>query len=145
MVVAIIGIITTVVVISISSARNKGADTAIKENLHTVRNQAELRHSNVGSYGTAVAVQGSPITAAPAYNASGANFIISDQSANRALAAAIDEGDAAYYAIGVNGNSWAVAVALKAVTGYWCVDAQGEGRVIESATLGGGTSAALCP
>jgi prepilin-type N-terminal cleavage/methylation domain-containing protein len=145
MVIAIIGILSTVITISTISARNKGIDAAIKENLHTIRNQAELRHSTMGTYGTAVAVQGTAITTAPAYNASGANFLISDQQANNALREAIDKGDAAYYAIGVNGQSWAVSVAVKSVPGFWCVDAQGNGKVVTTTGLGGGTAVAVCP
>lgn len=145
MVIAIIGVLATIVVVSVTSARNRGIDTSIQENLHTVRNQAELRHSNVGTYGSAVAVQASAITTAPVYNATGANFLISDLPGNNALRAAIDEGDAAFYAIGVNGQSWAVAVGLKSVTGYWCVDANGTGKVITSGALGGGSAVALCP
>lgn len=144
-VIAIIGILATIIVVSLSVARNKGTDAATKENLNTIRNQAELRHSNLGSYGVAVAVQGTAITAAPAYNAAGTNFFISDQQTNRALAAAIADGDSAYYAIGVNGQSWAVAIETKSVTGYWCADSQGTGKVITTTALGGGTAAAACP
>lgn len=145
MVMAIVGILATVVMVSIGSARTKGVDAGTKENLHTIRNQAELRHSNLGTYGTAVAVQGTAITAAPAYNAAGANFFISDQQANRALVAALSGGGSGYYAIGVNGQSWAVAIATKSVTGYWCVDVQGTGKVVASGALGGGAAAAACP
>jgi len=145
MVIAIIGVLSTVVVISITSARNKGIDAAAKENLHTVRNQAELYHSAHGTYGAAAAVQGSPLSAAPAHNPSGANFFISDQQANRALAVVIDESNGGYFAIGVGGQTWAAAVPLRAVTGYWCVDANGSGVVVATAALGGGASSALCP
>ncbi len=144
-VIAIIGVLATVIVVSLSAARNRGIDAATKENLSTIRNQAELRHSNLGSYGAAVAVQSTAITAAPAYNAAGANFLISDQQSNRALAAAIADGDSGYFAIGANGQSWAVAIETKSVTGYWCVDSQGTGKVITSTSLGGGTAAAVCP
>ncbi len=145
MVVAIIGVLATTILVSVGSAHNKGIDTSTKENLHTIQNQAELRHSNTGSYGTAVAVQGSAITTAPAYNSTGANFFISDQQANLALAAALNGGGSGYYAIGVNGQSWAVAIETKSVTGYWCVDAQGTAKVITSTALGGGTAVAVCP
>ncbi|MBP9816573.1 MAG: type II secretion system protein [Candidatus Pacebacteria bacterium] len=144
-VIAIIGVLATVIVVSLSAARSKGIDAATKENLNTIRNQAELRHSNLGSYGQQVAVQSTAITAAPAYNAAGINFFISDQQANRALAAALADGDSGYYAVGVNGQSWAVAIETKSVTGYWCVDSQGTGKVITSTALGGGTAAAVCP
>ncbi len=144
-VIAIIGVLSTVVVVSLTAARYKGIDASTKENLNTIRNQAELRHSNLGSYGVAVAVQGTAITSAPAYNAAGSNFFISDQQANRALRAALLDGDSGYYAIGVNGQSWAVAIETKSVSGYWCVDSQGTGKVITSTALGGGAAVAVCP
>lgn len=145
MVVTIIGILSVVVVSSISTARNRGIDASVKENLHTIRNQAELFYANAGRYGTQVAVQGTGITAAPAYNASGAHFLISDRPANSALRQAIQDSDTGFFAIGVNGQTWAAAVSLKTVEGYWCVDANAEGKVITTASLGGGTSAARCP
>lgn len=145
MVVTIIGILSVVVVTSISTARNRSIDASVKENLHTVRNQAELFYANAGRYGTQVAVQGSAIDEAPAYNASGAHFLISDRPANSALRQALQDSDDGFFAIGVNGQTWSAAVSLKTVEGYWCVDANGEGKVVETTTLGGGTSAARCP
>ena len=145
MVVTIIGILSVVVLTSISTARNRSIDASVKENLHTVRNQAELFYANAGRYGTQVAVQGTGITEAPSYNASGAHFLISDRSANSALRQALQDSDDGFFAIGVNGQTWAVAVSLKTVTGYWCVDANAEGKVITTTSLAGGTSAARCP
>lgn len=144
-VVAIIGVLSSVVLVSINTARNRGADAAVKENLHTIRNEADLYRDSTGGYGTAAAVQGSPITSAPAYNASGANFLIRDREANNALRSAMNAGGSAYYAIGTGGASYAVAVELKSQTGHWCIDTNGSAKVITTYGLGGGVSAAACP
>jgi len=50
-VIAIIGILSSVVLASLNSARNKGADAAIKSSLNNARAQAELFYdSNTNSY-----------------------------------------------------------------------------------------------
>ena len=49
-VIAIIGILAAVVLASLNSARDKGADAAIKSNLNNIRAQAELVYDNDGHY-----------------------------------------------------------------------------------------------
>ena len=50
-VIAIIGILSSVVLASLNSARNKGADAAVKSNLSNIRAQAELYYdSNSNRY-----------------------------------------------------------------------------------------------
>ena len=51
-VIAIIGILAAVVLASLSSARDKGADAAVKSNLNGVRSQAALVYDNVHDYAT---------------------------------------------------------------------------------------------
>ena len=48
-VIAIIGILSSVVLASLNTARNKGADAAIKSNLANARAQAELFYDANGS------------------------------------------------------------------------------------------------
>ncbi len=48
-VIAIIGILASVVLASLNSARNKGADAAIKSSINNARAQAELIYDNSGS------------------------------------------------------------------------------------------------
>jgi prepilin-type N-terminal cleavage/methylation domain-containing protein len=50
-VVAIIGILASIVLISLANARSKGQDAAIFAQLSNMRSQAELYFSNHGSYG----------------------------------------------------------------------------------------------
>ena len=55
-VIAIIGILSSVVLASLNTARNKGKDAAIRTQLSSMRNQAEIFYTNGGTYGTAGAV-----------------------------------------------------------------------------------------
>ena len=49
-VIAIIGILASVVLASLNSARDKGEDAAIKSNLNNIRAQAELVYDTDGDY-----------------------------------------------------------------------------------------------
>jgi len=49
-VIAIIGILASVVLASLSSARNKGKDAAVKSQLSSMRAQAELYNTKIGNY-----------------------------------------------------------------------------------------------
>ncbi|MBI5139276.1 type II secretion system protein, partial [Candidatus Nomurabacteria bacterium] len=49
-VVAIIGILASVVIASPNTARNKGANAAIKANLANIRAQAEIQYDTMGCY-----------------------------------------------------------------------------------------------
>jgi prepilin-type N-terminal cleavage/methylation domain-containing protein len=58
-VIAIIGILSAVVLASLSTARSKGQDAAVKSNLSTIQTQAEIYFSTTGngSYGAAQTFQ----------------------------------------------------------------------------------------
>ena len=49
-VVAIIGILASVVLARLNSARGKGSDAAVKANLDNMRVQAEISYDNLGNY-----------------------------------------------------------------------------------------------
>src|SRR6185436_9452504 len=48
-VIAIIGILSSVVLASLNTARNKGADAAVKSNLDNMRAQGEIYYDNNGN------------------------------------------------------------------------------------------------
>jgi prepilin-type N-terminal cleavage/methylation domain-containing protein len=58
-VIAIIGVLASVVLASLSSARNKGADAAIKAQLASARTQAELFYSIGNTYDSVCSTVGS--------------------------------------------------------------------------------------
>ena len=130
-VVAIIGILASVVLASLNSARNKGADAAIKANMANARAQAEIFYDSTAS----------PInTYTNVCTASGG--ISSNLSAAIAAGStgAICQGDA---------GAWAMAGNLKNAPGFWCVDSTGASKGTQGSTTNaytavtGTTTAAL--
>jgi prepilin-type N-terminal cleavage/methylation domain-containing protein len=122
-VVAIIGILASIILVSLNSARSKGGDAAVQTNIHTVSNQAELFYlSNNNSYlptgGLAIGIT----TPCPTYVSGGTNMIIGDKNIASAIAEAVNRGG--------NGSScynsssgYAVAVGMKSSSSTsWCVD-----------------------
>ena len=102
--IAIIGILSSVVLASLNSARSKGADAAIESNLANTRAQAELVYDGANSY--AGVCSNSTITAAVA----------------SAQSAAGTTGTRCY----ADANEWVIAVPLKTTSSvYACVDYKG--------------------
>ncbi len=122
-VIAIIGILSSVVVASLNIARAKGADTAIKSNLNTVRTQSSIFFDQSGNtYGadaTTCADAGSlfvePTIAAAIVNA--------QNSSGGTATCFADDGVAN---VGPAATSWAVSLTLKTnPLESWCVDSLG--------------------
>jgi len=128
-VIAIIGVLASVVLASLNSARNKGADVAVKSNLANARAQAEIFYdSNGNSYvGTAdtatdvcysTASVGSPAVKGiypnvlAAIQASGNSSVVVAEATAETSTTAV-----CYSAAG----SWVAQAPLK-TSGYWCVD-----------------------
>ena len=131
-VIAIIGILASVVLASLNSARNKGADAALKSNLSNLRGQASLYYDNNSTYGvssscgfTSTGTQLSTCTGMFGSGASGT------QAGLKAAAAA--SGSTAYGFTNAAGDAWAIAGILKtnnvvsSTSGvdYYCVDSTG--------------------
>lgn len=126
-VVAIIGILASIVVVSLNTARRGGSDAGIKGNLNTVRTQGELYAvSNNNSYGvfnggSASVLAGS--TSGCLSQSSGNLF--ADATIKAALAAAQSSGNTAMTCY-ANTTVWAVVVGLRTTaTLGWCVDSNG--------------------
>jgi prepilin-type N-terminal cleavage/methylation domain-containing protein len=144
-VIAIIGILSSVVLASLAVARLKGADGAVKSDLHTIQTQMELYYDNNGnSYGTALAKQSSP-SATIISRAGQPDGYSSDPTIKNALSGAISQGGPGCWSIGVGGASYAVAIPLRAdSTYYWCLDSSGSAKkVLASDFAGPGCPAAM--
>ena len=132
-VISIIGVLASVVLASLNTARAKGADAAIKTNLANMRAQAEIIYDGEGCYtglpgncaGLVVAVTNCAVGAStPLWH--NAQF-------EEALAAAGKaSGGTIAYAVcaqAVNGGAWAISVPLKsASSSSWCVDSTGSSK-----------------
>jgi prepilin-type N-terminal cleavage/methylation domain-containing protein len=124
-VIAIIGILSSVVLASLNTARNKGADAAIKSNLAEARAQAELFYdANSNSYATvcdsgatAGGVKGIYASLQAAQTAAGAANLVS------AIGTAGAAGAVTCHA---NAAGWAAESPLKTTgAGFYCVDSTG--------------------
>lgn len=135
-VIAIIGILASVVLASLNSARNKGADAAIKSNLANVRAQAELFYdNNNSSYAGLCADTNVSNSMNAAKNASGATSI------NTTYATAGSAGTVTCHENGSTG--WAIESPLKATAGTFnCVDSSGAATSTTGSTLA--ASDAVC-
>jgi len=122
-VIAIIGILSSIVLASLNSARDKGANAAVKADLNGIRSQAEIVYDSGGQ--TYVAV-------------------CDDANVIAAVTGAITVGgDTGTVATRCNdsASAWAANALLKTPEGasnYWCVDSTGRGKG-EAAELGGAT------
>lgn len=114
--IAVIGILASVVLVSLNSARTKGADTVVQANLSSTRTLAELHWTE--EFGYAGVCQDTEV-----------------KSALEAAEAAGPEGN--LYECNDTKEGWAAASALRS-GGYWCVDGTGASVGID-APLGSGT------
>ncbi len=133
-VVAIIGILASVVLASLNSARNKGADAAIKANLANARSQAEIYYNTNttlpetygggaqgvctnGLQGGAAGIGAIINSAARAYGIANGVYTINNAVPTITTATC-----------NYNNANWAAEVPLKATgVGYtWCVDSSGK-------------------
>jgi prepilin-type N-terminal cleavage/methylation domain-containing protein len=139
-VIAIIGMLAAVVLASVGTARNKGANAAIEEVLSNARTQGELYGTNHGNSYTGVCA------------ASSASGGVADMVVNAATStgAAIATGAAgAYNQVTCNDSpaAWALEAPLTGSTSgspnFWCVDSSGTSRNIVTPLPSGSTYA--CP
>ena len=132
-VIAIIGILASVVLASLNSARNKNADAAIKSELNQARTEAELYYiSNNGSY---LAVCDS---ASDTSNPKGINAMVLSAAKTSGLVAITANGTGSITTATCNAsaNAWAAEVPLKTVANsVYCVDSTRAGKV-ETTSIG---------
>ncbi len=116
-VVAIIGILTTVIVANLYQARVKAADAAVKDDLNGIRSQAEIYYSlHNDSYGNYSG------TTCPSVAGAGSLFS-NDSNILGAINHAVNVGSGNSFC-STNGILWAVAIGLKS-SGSWCIDSTG--------------------
>lgn len=110
MVIAIIGLLSAVILGSMRVSRERGANSAIKQNLSSLRSEAELFYSNATN---------------PTYTGvcNDAKILKIREAANAASGATM-----VCYS---NAGTWAASSPLKGPEGaynYWCVDTSGTAR-----------------
>lgn len=130
-VVAIVGFLASITLGYLDSSRKKGADTAVKSNLDTVRSVSGLfLLENGNSYLPSSGVTYG-IAACPTYNPSGTNMLSANKNIADALAEAISRGNGS--SCYNSGSDWAAAIGLKTDPNTsWCVDSEGSAKQINS-------------
>ncbi len=139
-VIAIIGILSSVVLASLNTARNKGADTAVKSNLAGARAQAELFYdANGNSYDNGT------------LNVCGTTAAAGVKTINSAVLAAVQATGGTSVGTGPStasagtcndsATAWGAEAYLKNGTtgGYYCVDSTGAAATSSSSMLAGST------
>ncbi len=128
-VISIISVLSTIVLVSLKSARDRASNSAIRSNLISARTQASIYHDNQGHYGTNTFVTANCATAAglPLSETVFADPVI--QSAIDAAKKASGSSSVAY-CHSVNGPpalNWMIAIPISGdpAGNYWCFDSQG--------------------
>ncbi len=133
-VVAIVGILASITLGYLDSAKKKGDDTAVKSNLATMRSVAEIFFlDNLNSY---LPAGGSTFSIAtcPSYNPSGTSMLSKDKVIAAAIAEAVYRGNGS--SCYNSANIWAVAVGLKLTPNTsWCVDVAGTAKMVNFTPL----------
>ena len=142
-VIAIIGILSGVVLASLNTARNKGADAAIKTDLSAIRVQAELVYDSNNCYADGIAASSGCAAAAVAQAAcatSGVGFadtIFGETTVASAIAHAKGQSlnTLAACSSTADQTAYAIVVQLKASgTTAWCIDSAGKSKQVTLAS-----------
>ena len=139
-VIAIIGILSTIVLASLNNARGRGNDAKIKSQLAGIRAAAELFYDTNGSYGTASALAACPSGAAATTNT--VLFTDGPSSVNTYFAANAWPTGASPQCISVGGTSYVIQASLPGAGAgnYWCVDSKGASKSEAAALVAGATA-----
>ncbi|MDB5187710.1 MAG: putative Type pilus pilin [Candidatus Kaiserbacteria bacterium] len=127
-VIAIIGILAAVVLASLGTARSKGVDAAVKDNMSSMRGQAELYSTNNNNSYTGVCA-----------DATFLNMLTQTKSSDTYATGANNTtygtaGSAATITCHATSTAWAVEAPLS--TGnFWCVDSTGNAASTTLTTL----------
>ncbi len=141
-VIAIIGILSSVVLASLNTARNKGADAAVKSNLEQARAQAELFYdANQNSYGTG---GGATDVCSNTANIGGLkgiypSVLAAANAVSITLVTPNAQGVAGVAVCNSSAAAWAAQVPLKATTGFFCVDNTGTATTTVGSLIANGT------
>jgi prepilin-type N-terminal cleavage/methylation domain-containing protein len=125
-VIAIIGILSSVVLASLNTARNKGADAAIKADLAGIRSSAEVLYDTLQNK---YAATGASLTTC----ASTSGSILGDSNVQAALkhATTTSAQATAYETCFVTPAAYAIAVKYKSDGAkFWCIDSVGSSKEV---------------
>jgi len=131
-VVAIIGLLVSITLGYLGSARKKGDDTAVKTNLAAIRSTSEIFYlSNDNKYLPDGGINLTGTCPTTYDGVSGTSMLSKDKTMFDALSEAIKRGNGS--ACYNNADFWAIAVGLNLTDNTsWCVDNQGSAKIVNS-------------
>lgn len=140
-VVAILGVLSSIVLVSLSTANTRGKDGAVQANLDSLRTQAQLYYNESGGYGSNASLVND--TGDCATNTTGTVF--ADARARRQIAAAnlANGGGSVTCNVAAGGAGYAVYAQLPSFSTatYFCVDSNGVG--MRTTTVPGNNTSCL--
>ncbi len=134
-VIAIIGILATIVMVSLNTARGKAADAAVKADLKTIMTQSEMAYDTAGGTYAGICTESTgtiPKALAAAASAGGGTLGASPYACTTS---------ATEVCCNQASGTWVAAAPLK-TAGIWCVDSAGNNRLAASDVLAAST---VCP
>ena len=140
-VIAIIGVLSSVVLASLNTARSKGSDAAVKADIAGVRAAAEVYYDTNSGYGA----QGYVNTSACRTGGAG---MFSDSAVQAQITDAYSKNGNVEAKCGSTVGTYIVAMPLKsAVAATWafCIDHNGAAKVISQAQFNAIASITTCP
>ena len=145
MVIAIIGILASVVLASMNKSRQKANSAKTKVQLSSIRSAAELYRDVVGNYG--ISVLGTEAPVAPNFGNGCSSGMFTDPLLDPYMATAaypyLPAGNLKCTTNGANASDYVVTARLLD-DGYWCVDDNGNSRVTTTGTVQA-NNAGVCP
>ena len=124
-VIAIIAVLTTIIIASLTSAKNKAIDKAVQTNMLAVRNQAQLYYDGAGS-GSYAPSQSIPLSNNCAIGMYGADPVIV-----KAIAQIVKDRGVDYVACFSTPATYAVVAKLKNTNDYFCLDSINTGKFVD--------------
>jgi prepilin-type N-terminal cleavage/methylation domain-containing protein len=130
-VITIIGLLSTIVLNSLSTSREKAYDSKIKQQLNSFRTAAEIYYNNQEptSYGTAAGCNSGVFNDVNAENGTPAIYLSTLPAQVQVTCQS-------------SGPAYAVKALLYSGENHWCVDSRGSSRMIEGTITGPST---FCP
>ncbi|MDE2037750.1 MAG: type II secretion system protein [Patescibacteria group bacterium] len=143
-VIAIIGILASIVLVSLNSARTKGTDARVVSDVQEMRTWLETQYNGSGYplNGTTVACNGIANSNTTATFAACVNSPDANANALNADANTESGGHPLYISVGNNGSSYAVRGYLQATSKYFCIDSTGAANQSDSGS--NASAAARC-
>jgi prepilin-type N-terminal cleavage/methylation domain-containing protein len=148
-VIAIIGILAAIVLASLSTARSKGNDSKVKEQLSSVRNAAEVYYSTQNNYGSNVAAAANCATSATGSMADATAGTAGATSGFANLASSSNWPSGTAFTCTTDGSTAGAATKYSAYGKlsdgtYWCVDSSGASKA-EPTSWTAPTAGGVCP